>query len=478
MASSTIDDSTQYRSNIPGVIQSIPTIASSDQTTDHIASSFANGTYTYNGLYTFNINTRLDGANFFGASTNQKLSPLWSIGGAWYISRENFFPTDWMPLLTLRASTGKLGNISRLASAYTIMSGPTSSITGTPYPASYIVSPPNTDLRWESVSIANLALDFATRGHILKGTIEYYTKTSSGLMAQVFDDPTLGGTQNPGTRSFYYRNDAIMKGRGLDAELTSHNLQGRLQWVTTLLFSKSSSVVTKFSYPAGEGRAYLSSNLPNPVPGRPLNAVYAFKWGGLDPRTGDPIGYYNGQSSTDWAAIYNHTAWDSMVYKGPAQPTIYGALRNTFLLDHFSLSFNVSYKFGYSYRLPGLSYTDLLTKWNSTSDYTFRWQKPGDEMHTSIPSFNPSASVARDLFYGYSEARVGRADNIRLEDIILGFEKDNFVWGKFHCRRLRLFTNFSNLPLLWKASSNGPDPYYVNVPKDGMRVTMGFTVFF
>jgi hypothetical protein len=286
-------------------------------------------------------------------------------------------------------------------------------------------------------------------------------------VVQVANDPTYGGVQNPGIRSSYLANNAAVKEKGIDIDLTSNNLRGRLKWITDLLFSKVTSVVTQLSYPAALGNSYLEPNAPNPMPGHSLYGVYSFRSFGLDSRTGDPLGYFNGQHSTEYASIYNNTSRDSMIYNGPAQPTIFGALRNTFVLDHFSLSFNISFKLGYYFKVPALSYSDLRTHWSSAASYTNRWLKPGDEKHTNVPSYSPTAGVERDVFYANSSAMVEKADNIRLEDVVLGYEKN----------KLQTFINFSNLPLIWKANKAGLDPYYTNMPKNGMSISVGVKYF-
>ena len=473
-----IDYNTLFSSYMAGESINIPKISQNNKKADQFISGLLSGTYNYSNRYTFSASIRDDAANLFGAATNKKWVPLWSAGLGWHLSREDFFTADWLTLLTLRGSIGTTGNISRLASAYTTVSTRQNGITGTPYPTAYIQSPPNADLRWEVVKMHNIAVDFATKNNILSGTIEYYVKACSGLMAQTLSDPTLGGVLNPGSPAYYYGNSASMKGKGIDITLMSQNLSKelKLKWTTNYLFSYSSSRITKLSTIVGAGSTHLGSNLPNPVLNRPLYTMYAFKWLGLDPGTGDPIGFYKGARSTDWASIYNGTELDSMVYMGPALPTVFGAVRNTFSLGRVSLSFNISYKLGYYFRKPALSYDNLLNKWNCLSSYKQRWQKPGDEKYTNVPSFNYSAIGARDLFYANSTEMVDRADNIRLEDVNLSYDKDNFHWGKFHCRHLKVFTYLSDLGPIWTANKSHLDPYYVGVPKDRPRISLGLNV--
>lgn len=55
------------------------------------------------------------------------------------------------------------------------------------------------------------------------------------------------------------------------------------------------------------------------------------------------------------------------------------------------------------------------------SDYANRWQKPGDELNTNIPSNRYESNSARDAFYLGSEVLVEKGDHIRLQYINLNY---------------------------------------------------------
>jgi hypothetical protein len=377
----------------------------------------------------------------------------------------------------LRATYGVNGNISRLTSAYTTanfyFTGATTSA-----PAAVIVNPPNERLRWEQVRIVNIGLDFETKNKILSGSIEYYKKNGKDLMGKAPVDPTLG--LYDGSGSFFYGNVAGMKGSGFDVQVNSRNIDGKFKWYSNLIFSQTTSKVSKYLMPvASTGYTYLpiSPNFISPVIGKPLFAVYSFKWQGLD-NTGNPVGYFNGQSSTDYAAIYSQTKLDSMVYNGPVQPTVFGALRNTFQWNNFSLSINVSYKFGYYFRRSSVNYYDLISSWNGSGDYAKRWQKPGDEKITNVPSFVYPVDLNRESFYQYSENLVIKGDNIRLEDINLSYDLTKSLWKRLPFSQVRLYIYAANFGTIWKANKEGIDPYYNNIPSAGKSITLGANINF
>jgi len=446
--------------------------------TDRFLSYYFNSSYTYNVRYTVSASARDDEANLFGVKTNQKGTPLWSAGAAWQINNESFYKIKWLPLLKFRATYGYNGNISRLASALT-----TVSLYGaylTPATEATILNPPNNELRWEKVKNVNVGIDFALINKTVSGTLEWYTKNATDLMGQAPIDPTLGLSDFSG-QSFYFGNVAAMKGNGIDVELNSRNIDKQFKWLTTFLFSKASSKVTKYLLPVSSaGYIYLpvSANNINPVEGKPAFGIYSYQWLGLDPATGDPLGYYNGATSKDYSSIFNQTSLDSMVYNGPAQPVYYGAIRNIFSWKNLSLSFNISYKMRYYFRKPSINYSNLLYNWTGSGDYTLRWQKPGDEKNTNVPSFVYPVDVFRDFFYTYSNLLVERGDNIRLEDISLSYDLDKQKYHALPFNHVRFYLYASNLGLLWIANKEHIDPYYLNTPKQGKSLSVGLNVNF
>jgi TonB-linked SusC/RagA family outer membrane protein len=459
----------------------IPIHAPATKLVDHFISYYANASYTHRDRYTLSASAREDGANLFGVKTNRQRVPLWSTGLAWQINNESFYHFDAFSLLKLRATYGRSGNISRLASAYTTATYPQGgSITNPSTTIGYIQGLANPNLRWEQVGMLNLGLDFAAKTRRISGSIEYYRKQGTDLIGATPGDPTLGLVQFPGTPGYYYGNSAAMNGNGIDVQLETRNLaiSSPLKWTTNFIFGRAISTVEKYLLPVATGKSYLDPNIISPRIGKPLFGIYSYRWAGLAPDNGDPLGYVQGKASRDWASIYNNTSIDSMVYNGPSQPTIFGALKNTFRWRAFTASVNISYKLGYYFRRPSISYSGLFNTWAGHADYGRRWQHAGDEATTYVPSAGDPLNAPRDQFYLNSRVLVEKADHIRLEDIQLSYDlnKERYYWLPF--ANMRLYTYVANVLLLWKANKSGIDPYYVNIPKEGRKFSVGVNVNF
>lgn len=463
-----IDYTSQYpRYASPSSSSSIDALQSATQQTDHFLSSFGSVDYTFHDYLVLNGSIRKDEANLFGVSTNQKGSPFWSVGTGWILSKTPFCQIPWLPFLKLRLSYGYNGNISRLASAYTTASygnawiGPLKSAT--------LQSPPNANLKWEKVGMLNAGLDFSILGSRISGSVDAYKKNASGVMGSVQLDPTLGYSV---ISTGFYGNVASMKGNGIDIKINTVNIQGVFSWQSLFNFSYTSTKVTDYLMPeSSNGYNYLASTAIIPVKGKPLFSVYGYKWAGLDPQTGMPRGWLNGEPSEDYTSIYQ-VPLDSMTYKGPVQPTVYGALMNSFAWNGWTLSFNISYKFGGYFRTASMNNIGMLNYWSGHSDYAKRWQKPGDEAHTHVPVFEYDlTSSAKDDFYKNADVLVQKSDMIRWEDLNIAYQWPLKV--KRRMSSLKIFVYLSNIGLLWKANDMGIDPYYNGVPKEKMACAFG-----
>lgn len=416
----------------------IPAPSPFSGTVNRYRSYFANASYSLNDRYTFSSSARFDQANLFGVKANQKSVPLWSIGSKWDIQNEKFYAVKWLPKLSLRVTYGLSGNMLKDGSAYTTAAF--NNITTALQPVyATIGRPGNPTITWEKVSMLNLGLDFSAN-KVISGSIEYFYKKGQSIIG---DEPVPSSTGFTTLTTNY----ADLKGRGIDVVINCNSINNSIfKLNTSLLFSYATDKVTMY---LGNTRFIV---------GNPVQSLYALKWAGLDPLTGDPRGYLNGVISKDYAALNNLRIVDQK-YMGPANPVIFGGLRNIFWFKKISLAANISYKFHYYFQRSSISYYSLFRSWNGNVDFSNRWQKPGDETITDIPSMiYPVSSAARDNFYNKSEAVVEKGDHIRLQDISLSYSIDQGSASKTFFKRIQFLVNVNNIGILWRANKYGIDP--------------------
>lgn len=423
---------------------------------DRFVSYYANATYSYLDRYTLNASIRKDESNLFGVSTNQRGVPLWSVGGLWEIDKEHFYRLSWLPSLRLRASYGESGNVNKSVSTFTTVSYANNSTTG--LLQGTISSPANPSLRWEKVKQTNLGLDVSFLENRVSLNFDYYQKNSSDLIGQVAIDPTLGYFMgsNPAMKTNY----AAMETKGADMKLNTRNLTGRVKWNSEFLLSFVRDKVTDFKTTNTNLATYFTTYSP-PILGRPRYGLYSFAWEGLEPSTGDPLVNYNNTIGKEYTAYINSLGLDDLIYHGPQSAPVFGSLRNSFSYAQFSLSFNLTFKLSYYFRRNSINYYNLFYNNAGHQDYEKRWQQPGDELTSQIPSFPKQLNdINRALIYERSPELVEKGDHIRLQDIQLGYDLSGKHLNRIGIRSLRLNMYCANMGILWRKNKQGLDPDY------------------
>lgn len=431
-------------------------------TIERFRSYYGRAAYTYKNRYTAYANARVDGSNYFGVNTNQKSVPLWSAGVRWGLSGERFYNVSWLPVLNLKASYGYNGNLDKTTTGITTFYYLViSSITNQPY--AFITNLGNPDLRWERSRQTNIGMEFGSKNNILTGSLDVYFKKGIDLIGSTPVVPSTGLTSFKG-------NFSGMKGHGLDLILTSRNIDKAFQWLTTFQFSWTKDEVTKYDVPYQTSQYIYAGGYGStamPIVGKPVYSVYSLKWGGLDPENGDPVGYLDGKESKDYNSMIYNTREQDIIFHGSARPVYFGNLSNSFGYRNFNLTLNLTYKLGYYYRRQSVEYNSLFGSFRFHQDYTQRWQQPGDEKKTNVPSLAYPINSPRESYYTYSSVLVEKGDHIRLQDILLSYT----LSGRSHATQI--FMNASNVGIIWRANRSGTDPdLLVGVP-NRMQVSFG-----
>ncbi|RKE52301.1 SusC/RagA family TonB-linked outer membrane protein [Sphingobacterium detergens] len=461
MGSSNFDYTKSYPVR-PDSYSGIPSLSVENaQFTDRYLSYFGNASYTYRMRYILSGSLRWDGSNLFGVKTNQKGTPLWSIGASWEVSKESWFEPTYINYLRLRTTFGSAGNVNKTVSAYpTIRHSVNDRITG--YNWANLTTIGNPSLRWERVNTLNIGLDFRALRERISGSLEYYVKDANDLIGADVLLPNTGVSRGGTAINSNLINYANLRTRGFDLQINSLNLNGVFQWNTNFLFSYTKNKIR--DYKANKSTMLFSyfENSPVPVEGKSRDILYALPEYRLDPDDGTVLMYLNGERERNAIEYYNSFTVDQLVNMGVSVPPLFGSLRNDFSWKGLALSVLVSWKSGYVFRRsthsPGLEHTIV---YSYHMDYLDRWRKKGDEAHTYIPA---TSSISTENFgpdINKFANFVSKGDHIRLQDIRL-----SYVFPK-HARLFSGIRNMSinayarNLGILWKSNKQGIDPDYV-----------------
>jgi TonB-linked SusC/RagA family outer membrane protein len=430
----------------------IPDVKDFSGTMQRTVSAFANAAYTYNRKYILSLSARRDGSNLFGATTKNKWKPLSSGGLGWVISRERFFHVSFIDRLKLRATFGYSGNVNPSTTGVVVIKyTDTNPYTGTPM--SIVFGAYNPDLKWENVGQLNLGMDFSFFHGRVSGDIDYYRKQATDLISPVLVDYTIGLGY-----STIDKNAGSLRTTGLDVALHSTNLNHKFRWNTTVNFNVNRNKILK--YYATPNALILANSGVSGLRGKPYYGIYSYKWAGLDPENGDPRGYLDGKVSTDYSHIvsskYN---MDDLIYHGTKSPVIFGSLGNTLSWHEITISVWLRYNFDYYFRRGSINYSSLFGgNFRGNLDYIHRWQKPGDEKQTNVPSMVYPASGTRDDFYALSEVLIDRGDNIRLQYINISYLLTKKQIRHLPFQSIKCYLYLNNLGILWRANNDHLDP--------------------
>jgi TonB-linked SusC/RagA family outer membrane protein len=427
--------------------QTIPTAPSQLGTIDRYRSYYANASYSFDSRYTFTASARKDETNIFGVTANQKGVPLWSTGIAWSLSNEHFYHSDAFPYMKIRMTYGYNGNADKTTSAYLTANAIFYNMWNTLY--STIINPPNPALGWEKIENVNLGVDFSTKNNRVSGSLEYYRKRGMDLIGNSPIAPQTGVTLFKG-------NTADTKSNGVDLTANFNIIdKQRFKWKINLLYNYNLDKITNYKAAPSINGDIVNSNYSNPLVGYPYYSIFAFRSAGLD-ADGNPRGYLNGQISTDYAGIYNSKNSGELVYKGSGTPTSFGSVRNSFSFGQWDLSFNIIYKLGYYFRKTGV-FSGSNYNYNE-GGFEQRWQKPGDELHTTVPSLIYPNNSYRDVFYASSTDVVYKGDNIRLQDIRISYQVNRADFQHFPFKSIQIYSYINNVGILWRANKDRIDP--------------------
>ncbi|RYD97277.1 MAG: SusC/RagA family TonB-linked outer membrane protein [Sphingobacteriales bacterium] len=446
-----VDVINMYPSYMTGSGALIPAMTDFRGLNNRFISYYANAMLSYEDKYSLTASARRDASNLFGQATNDRWKPLWSIGSAWWLSKEKWMHPRWVQQLKLRGSYGKQGNIDPGKVAVTTLSyGSINPFTL--LPRGFVVNYPNPDLRWEEVGMLNLGVDFSLFKGRLSGSVEHYRKYLNDLYASVQIDRTTGIASGS-----VMRNVGQARGKGWDIELKANQHFGGLRINTDLIINTYTDKITRLNTDTQVARQLMSAGF-GVVEGYSTFALFAYPWAGLDSQNGDPMGYYNGEVSKDYNLIVNQTTLREAAYLGSQLPRLFGSFGLGFNWKDLSLACRFSYKLDYYFRNTSIDYGALVSQLNGHADYAERWQNPGDELSTNVPSFVYPINSLRDQFYTNSAILYEKGNQVRLQYVNLSYRLTPKNWRGLPLKAMSVTLVANELGVIWRSNRLGLDP--------------------
>jgi TonB-linked SusC/RagA family outer membrane protein len=448
-----VDHVTSFLLYTGGGSKPIPDGTTISKTAIRFVSPFYSQFLEYQQRYFWMVTFRKDASNTFGLKTNEKWNPFWATGIGWQISSEPFYHSHFVPQLRLNLSYGFQGNYdpAKVAST-TLNNNGINPLTGTQ--TATVNNYYNPWLQWERTRTVNFSIDLKTVNEIFDIRLALIQRETDNLYIKDIPDPTTGIIQG------VVRNLGGMNGSAFEARITTQNINRRnVKWQTLFVVNTFRDKIKKsakkeFSQGrdmVGVGAIYL--------PGLSPDTYRAYRFLGLDPGTGDPIGVIDGVPSKDYSGITGAGSKPGDIQNmGRVTPKIQGGITNSFQFGQITLVVQINYKLGYYFRRTSVEYASMAQGLSVNADYASRWQHPGDELLTSVPSFVYPFNAQRDEFYKNSSILATRGDNLRLQYINFAYDLKRKEGRKTLLQNLRLYFTANDIGIIWRANKLGLDP--------------------
>lgn len=444
---------------------------------DRFAAFYLNAQYTYDRKYNFYGTVRYDGSNQLGSSKTARWLPTWSFGGSWNLEEEGFIQDfEWIDFLKLRASYGLTASLGPATNSNIVLK---SAITNRTFPTEresiiQLVNLENSDLTWEKNYQTNIGLD----GSLFKGklnfSVDVYRRKSFDLIS-VIKTAGIGG------EGYKAANYADMKSQGAEVLIGGQVIKRRdWGWKTNLTFGYNKTEITNvknqpliFDLVKAEGGNRESY---------PINSLFSVKFNGLSHATGVPT-FINQEGKVSSDVFLQDEEVSYLKFEGSVDPTITGGFSNTFNYKSLSLNIFVTYQAGNKVRLyPAFrtNYSDLDAM---PKEFTDRWEMPGDELTTRIPSIldafyaTQQGGASPYNNYNYSSERIADGGFVRLKTVSVSYNLDLASLKRIGFNSASLTAAAINPWLIYSDKKlKGQDPEFYNSGGVAQPISKQFTL--
>ncbi len=404
------------------------------------ASKFNSGLFSYFGMVDYDYDTRYGiGASLrrdasFRFTDENRWGTFWSVSARWNINNEKFMENSIFTDLKLRGSYGTSGNQditgAGLFGGANLFSTLYSSARGYNDLSSLVISQlPNTDLQWETVTQANIGLDFGLFNNRLRGSFDVYKKQTDDLY-QSRRISAINGTTNINA------NFGSMKNEGIEAIFAADVLRKKDTRVT-INFNGSYNKNTILDVPTDQGWYWDGEGLNGMKEGNPYGEFYLVKYAGINPNNGK-LQFYDKNGDLTENPTDDDRVWTNKtqfpVYQGSFGLDV--EHKGWFLNANFTYAFDV-WRFDNDYYWA--TNPNFMPVLNMSNDYQDYWRN--DNRDATFPAINASnlPLITNSDFY------IKDASYVRLRYLTVGYNFNKEALKQIKLSGLRVFAQGENL---------------------------------
>jgi TonB-dependent starch-binding outer membrane protein SusC len=419
-------------------------------------SVFARINYSFKGKYILQGSLRRDESSVF--RDNNRVGWFPTVSGAWVISQEDFFPSSGMiDLLKLRASWGLIGtaNIPWDAGYASFDTARRAADYYDGRPTIYRTRLGNPDLKWETSSNIDVALEAGLFNNRINFELGYYRKVSKDVLVDV---PIsiyngLGGNQ--------WQNEGSILNEGIEFNINTVNYKtNNFSWTSNFNIARNYNEVLSIGDLRPDAIAG-GTNETRIVAGYPVGTIFTVRYHGVDPNDGLPI-FLDATGKT--TKVLNAPVDGRLGDRVPVAntlPEFYGGLTNTFRFKNWELNTVFTYQFGgHIWDNSGKRNLGWITDWNIYSMYVGNyWRKPGDVAKYPRPTIvgYPQEYSPGDAWLHNSSIQVYKSDFVRLRELTINYYLPQKMMKRLKLSNAKLFLTGYNVLLFTEYPIGDPE---------------------
>ena len=422
-------------------------VSSDSYTTDYNTEGyFGRVHYDFDEKYFISGSYRRDASSRF--HPDNRWGNFWSLGGAWLMSKENWFDVEWVDELKVKASFGSQGNDNigsyRYTNTYSI-------VNSNGNPAAVPDAMGNKDITWETNANFNAGVEFSLWKERLVGSVEYFYRKTSDMLFVFPLPPTMGYTS-------YYDNVGDMRNQGVELELDGQVIKtGDLTWNIKLNLTHYKNKITYLDPNTKtlvrEGVAGYTSGGYFYGEGLPLYTFYMPKYAGVN-ENGEALYYKDvtdNQGNVTGRTTTTNGGEATDYLCGTSLPDVYGGFGTT--LEYKGLDFSMDF----AYQIGGqVLDSDYAASMGASKGHAFHadllnaWTP--ENKNTNIPRFQYN-----DSYMNLSSDRfLTKASYLSLQNINVGYTLPSNICRNFGVEKLRVYMSADNV-WVW-SKRQGLDP--------------------
>jgi TonB-linked SusC/RagA family outer membrane protein len=423
-------------------------------TRDVLESYFGRLNYDYDGKYLLEFAFRSDGSSRFSPDGKYRWGFFPSAFAGWRIDKENFFKSNFINLLKLRASVGSMGNQSVPLYSYqsTVQLGEDYSFHGVLNSGAATLNYVDPTIHWETTTTYNAGADINFWKNRIGVTLDVYNKHTTGILRQVQIPSHVGNLGGP------QRNVGAMDNTGLELTLQYRNNIGAFDYSFNGSVSYNKNKISNLN-----GEMVVNSDGTVLKEGYAVNSFYILQAEGL----------FQSQEEVDHSATQSvNTKPGYIKFKDVDNNGIING-DDRVLINTSSMMPKVTYGFGINLGYKGVSLNasfqgvagvkvlptaNLAYPFNNGANATWEWTTDAwtpENPNARLPIVTTSTGSADN----FQRSTFWLRDNsyLRMKNIQLGYALPDRWLSKVKISKLSVFVNAQNLLTFAKYKDFDPE---------------------